>query len=64
MIRYYKEEEFKKIPKKNLMDFVIVNEDEEAGIIASWEKHFKANGIPYAIERQDEDLVLWKERRI
>jgi len=55
IIRYHKEEEFKLIKEKNLIDFVRIH---------SGEKHFRSVAVPFGVEAIGKDLILWKERRV
>lgn len=74
IIRTYLPDEFNKIPKKDLIDFIGANENNAVGrilignrkdqeILKSWEQHFKSVKVPYAIEQRGKVLYLWKERR-
>jgi len=64
IIRYHKEEEFKLIKEKNLIDFVRIHSGREHYIIDTWEKHFRSVAVPFGVEAIGKDLILWKERRV
>jgi len=71
IIRYHKEEEFKLIKEKNLIDFVRIQYGRERYVMDTWEKHLSTvetdfspgAGVPFGIEARGKMLVLWKERR-
>ena len=50
-IRYFKENEFNKIPEKGIMNIVLDISQHELDILASWEKYFKVIGVPYAVQK-------------
>ena len=63
IIRYHKEEEFKLIQEKNLIDFVRIQYGRERYVMDTWEKHFRSIGVPYGIEAIGKETILYKERR-
>jgi len=74
-IRTYLPEEFEKIPKKNLIEFVGAGQGNVAGsiqatkrrdteILEVWEWHFRHVKVPYRIEQRGNLLYLIKERRV
>ena len=71
VISVHKNKDFKKIPKKKLMDFALgirPRSHIDMSILETWKAHFRSVGTPYSITkttgRQGEVLTLWKERRI
>ena len=64
IIRYNKKEEYDAIPSTDLMDIVRVNARDNREIMDAWEGHFKAAGVPFAVEKLGKEEVLWKERRV
>ena len=63
IIRYHKEEEFKLIKEKNLIDFLRIQYGRERYVMDTWEKHLKKVGSPFAVEAIGRETILWKERR-
>jgi len=75
ILRTYLPEEFNKIPKKDLMEFIGAGQGNISGCIQAgkrrdteilevWERHFKSVKVPYRIEQRGNLLYLIKERRV
>ena len=75
ILRTYLPEEFNKIPKENLMEFIGAGQGNISGCIQAgkrrdteilevWEQHFKGVKVPYRIEQRGNLLYLIKERRV
>jgi len=75
ILRTYLPEEFNKIPKKDLMEFIGAGQGNISGCIQAdkrrdteilevWERHFKSVKSPYCIEQRGNLLYLLKERRV
>lgn len=61
----FKYEEFLKIPKRKLIDFVCriqAGSTSDERILATWEDHFRGLKIPYCITQHGNVKTLWKER--
>ena len=75
IIRTYRFNEFRLIPKDKLLDFLgapeeskndrlLVNRKSNLKILTTWEAHFRSLGVPYVVEQVGSVLYLWKERRV
>ncbi len=79
VVRYFMEDEFKKIPHDRLMDVVMEVRGHEKEMISSWEKHFRGEfygyqliwKVPHAVTvstnkdfvRPYTDYRIWVERK-
>ncbi len=50
-IRYFKANEFNKIPEMGIMNIVLDIRQHKLDILASWEKYFKVISVPYAVQK-------------
>jgi len=66
ILRYYKQDEFEKIPLGNLVD--IVGDFYTTGsmeLLESWERHFKSVGTPFCVTRSASgNHKIWKRNEV
>ena len=67
-LKFYKKDEFDKIPKNKLMELIHNVSNNEQPLLDSWEEHFQSVNVPYAIVKvkstdgKTTTKSLWKEK--
>ncbi len=63
IVKSFRQKAFRKIPQERLIRLDPFKGKKDLKRLETWEDHFQAMRVPYAITGRNGVRVLWKERR-